>query len=343
MPAGLAPPPGPADQRAEEERSAGSPARAGLRGIVLPALVAVLVGCLFLVVQLSIATTATPRDLPVGVVGTAEQVARVRAEVAAAQPGALRLVEVPDADAAAEAVRRDEVRGALVLDGPAPGLLTAGAHGTGVTETLTAAFAPTAQRAGQQLAVTDVVPLTAQDSRGRALDHLGFAVVLGGFLFGITSYQVAPTLSLRLRLASSALFAVAAGVTGAVVGVVAFGAVPGSAVVVGGLVALLALAAGAVAALCLRLLGGVGTFVATAVLLILGAATGTGSEPAEYLPAWAAPLADVLPPGVAVQALRDAVYFAGDGVPRAVVVLALWSVLPFGAIALVDARARRRG
>ncbi len=342
MPAGLAPPPGPADQRAERERSEGSPARTGLRGIVLPALVAVLVGCLFLVVQLSIATTATPRDLPVGVVGSAEQVGRVRAEVAAAQPDALRLVELPDAAAAERAVRRDEVRGAVVLDGPAPELLTAGAHGQGVTETLTQALTPVVQQAGQQLTVTDVVPLTPQDTRGRAVDHLAFAVVLGGFLFGITSYQVAPRLSLRLRLGSSALFAVAAGLTGAGLAVLAFDAVPGSALVVGGVVTLLALAAGAVAAVCLRLLGGVGTFVATAVLLILGAATSTGSDPAEYLPAWAAPLAHVLPSGVAVQGLRDAVYFAGDGVPRAVAVLALWSVLPFAVIALVDAASRRR-
>jgi hypothetical protein len=343
VPAGLAPPPGPADQRAERERSEGSPARTGLRGIVLPALVAVLVGCVFLVVQLSIATRSTPRDLPVGVVGSAEQVAAVRAGVAGAQPGALRLVELPDAAAAERAVRRDEVRGALVLDGPAPALLTAGAHGQGVTETLTQALGPVVQQSGQQLTVTDVVPLTAQDTRGRAIDHLSFAVVLGGFLFGITSYQVAPQLSLRLRLGSSVLFALAAGLTGAVVAVEVFDAVPGPALGVGGLVALLALASGAVAASCLRLLGGVGTFVATAVLLILGAATSTGSDPAQYLPAWAEPLAHVLPSGVAVQGLRDAVYFAGDGVLRAGAVLALWSALPFAAIAAVDAASRRRG
>ncbi|MEX5718659.1 hypothetical protein [Geodermatophilus maliterrae] len=184
MPGGLAPPPGPADQAVEEERSTGSTARAGLRGILLPAVVAVLVGGLFLVVQMSISTTATPRELRVGVVGTAGQVDRVRAEVGAAQPGALRLVELPTAAAAEQAVRRDEVRGALVLDGPAPQLLTAGAHGQGVTQTLTRAFTPTAQRAGQQLAVTDVVPLSGQDTRGRAVDHTAFAVVLGASCSG---------------------------------------------------------------------------------------------------------------------------------------------------------------
>ncbi|PRY49254.1 hypothetical protein LY71_10628 [Geodermatophilus tzadiensis] len=343
MPGGLAPPPGPADQTAEEERSAGSPAKAGLRGIVLPAVVAVLVGCLYLAVQLSVSTTSTPRDLPVGVVGSAEQVDRVRAQVEQAQPGALRLVALPDAAAAEQAVRRDEVRGALVLDGPAPQLLTAGAHGQGVTETLTGAFTPVAQQAGQQLAVTDVAPLVAQDARGRALDHTAFAVVLGGFLFGITSYQVAPQLALRLRLASSGLFAVAAGATGALLSRAVFDAVPGSAWTIGGLVALLALASGAFAALTLRLLGGVGTFAATAVLLILGAATSTGSDPAEYLPGWAAPLASVLPSGVAVQGLRDAVYFTGGGALRAVVVLALWAGVPFLVIAVLDAVTRRRG
>ncbi|MEX5718660.1 hypothetical protein [Geodermatophilus maliterrae] len=153
---------------------------------------------------------------------------------------------------------------------------------------------------------------------------------------------MAPRLALRLRLASSVLFAAAAGATGALLSLAVFDAVPGTPGVVGGLVALLAPASGAVAALALRLLGGVGTFVATAVLLILGAATSTGTDPAEYLPAWAAPLASVLPSGVAVQGLRDAVYFAGDEVLRAVVVLALWSVVPFLVIAAVDAVARRR-
>ncbi|WP_409329061.1 hypothetical protein [Trujillonella humicola] len=87
MPAGLAPPPGPADQAEEEERSDGSAVRAGLRGIGLPALVAVAVGALLVVVYLAAFPTADPHDLPVGVVGTDAQVADVSRALDRDRPG----------------------------------------------------------------------------------------------------------------------------------------------------------------------------------------------------------------------------------------------------------------
>lgn len=340
MPAGLAPPPGPADQ-SEEERSAGSPLRAALRGIGLPALVAVGVGALLVVVYLAAFPAAEPHDLPVGVVGSDVQVDDVARALDRDRPGALALERLDDAAAAERAVASGDVHGALVLGGPAPRLLVAGAHGQPVTQDLTDALGPAVPAAGP-LTVTDVAPLATGDERGRAIDHTAFGVVLGGFLFGITSYQVAPKLGLRLRLLSALLFAAAAGVIGATLSVTVFDALPAGWWAVAGLVALLALACGAAAALALRLLGAAGTFVATAVLLTLGAATSTGSYPAEYLPGWLEPLAHVLPPGVAVRALRGTAYLSGDGVGSGVVVLALWSALPFALIAALDAVTRRR-
>ncbi|WP_409329060.1 hypothetical protein [Trujillonella humicola] len=210
-----------------------------------------------------------------------------------------------------------------------------------MTQDLTDALGPVVRAAGP-LAVTDVAPLAAGDQRGRAVDHTAFGVVLGGFLFGITSYQVAPKLRLRLRLVSALLFAAVAGVVGATLSVTVFDTLPAGWWTVAGLVALLALACGAAAALALRLLGAAGTFVATAGLLTVGAATSTGSYPAEYLPGTLEPLAHLLPPGVAVGALRGAAYLSGDGVGTAVVVLALWSVVPFAVIGALDAAGRRR-
>lgn len=341
MPAGLEPPPGPADQAAEEERSDGSPVKAGLRGIGLPALVAVAVGALLVVVYLAAFPAAEPHDLPVGVVGTDAQVTGVERALERDLPGRLAPQRLDDARAAERAVTSGDVYGALVLGGPAPQLLVAGAHGQPVTQDLTDALGPVVQQAGP-LTVTDLAPLAAGDERGRAIDHTAFGVVLGGFLFGITSYQVAPKLRLRLRLLSALLFAAAAGVVGATLSVPVFDALPASWWTVAGLVALLALACGAATALALRLLGAIGTFVATAVLLTIGAATSTGSYPAAYLPGWLEPLAHVLPPGVAVRALRGTAYLSGDGVGSGVVVLALWSVLPFALIAVLDAVTRRR-
>jgi hypothetical protein len=166
--------------------------------------------------------------------------------------------------------------------------------------------------------------------------------VLGGFLFGIQSYSAAPKLPLRWRLVSILLFAVVSGTLVAWVADLRYAAVPAGYGTVAVLVGLLALSVAATSALVLRTIGSAGTFVTSLGLVVLGNATSTGSLPAEYLPPWLQPLSAVLPPGVAVRALRGATYFAGDGVARALWVLGLWSVVPLALIALLDA-VRRRG
>jgi hypothetical protein len=342
MPGGVAPPPGPPDASAEIERSGGSPTKAGLRAVLVPALIAVVVGTAFVAVFLAAFSDARPHDLPVGVAGPAPQVQQVRAALDDAQPGALRVVPLAGAPEAEQAVRRDDVYGALVVGGQAPTLLVAGAHGQGVTQTLTQAFGPVAQQAGGQLQVQDLVPLAAGDTRGLAIFYASFGVVLGGFLFGITTYQAAPQLPFGRRALSALLFAAASGVAVGLLADVAFGSVPAGFWTVAGLVALLALSIASTSALVLRLIGSAGTFVTSVGLLILGNATSTGNLPAEYLPGWLQPLASVLPPGVAVRALRGVTYFEGDGVARACWVLGLWCVVPAVLILLVDAVARRR-
>ena len=342
MPAGFSPPPGPADAATERERSRGSTGKSLLRGVGGPALVATLIGLAFVVVFLDAFHAATPHDLPVAVVGSPQQVGSVTAELAQAAPGHLAVRPVADEAAARAAVLHHDVYGALVLGGPAPRLLTAGANGQGVTTTLTQAFTPVAEQAGQQLQVQDLRPLAPGDTRGLGIFYGAFGVVLGGFLFGIQSYSAAPNLPLRWRVLSILLFAVVSGALVAWAADVLYAAVPAGWAPVAGLVALLALAVAAPAALVLRAIGSAGTFVTSLGLVILGNASSTGNLPAEYLPPWLQPLAGILPPGVAVRALRGATYFGGDGVARAVWVLGLWSVLPLLGIALLDAIGRRR-
>jgi hypothetical protein len=342
MPGGVAPPPGPPDEAAEIERSGGSRTKATLRAVLVPALIAVVVGTSFVAVFLAAFSDPRPHDLAVGVVGPAPQVQQVRTGLDDAQPGAFRIVPLAGAPEAEEAVRRNDVYGALLLGGQAPQLLVAGAHGQGVTQTLTAAFGPVAQQAGAPLQVQDLVPLVAGDTRGLAIFYASFGVVLGGFLFGITTYQAGPQLGFGKRALSALLFAAASGVAVGLLADVAFGSVPAGFWTVTGLVALLALSIASTSALVLRLIGSAGTFVTSVGLLILGNATSTGNLPAEYLPGWLHPLASILPPGVAVRALRGVTYFEGDGVARAYWVLGLWCVVPALLILFIDGVARRR-
>jgi hypothetical protein len=319
----------------ETQRSAGSPAAALARGVLVPALVATVIGLAFVVVFLDAFHAPVPHDLPVGVVGSPAQVEQVRTTLDAEQ---FAVRGLPDEAAARTALLHADVFGAFLPGTPAR-LLTAGANGQAVTQTLTAAFAPLA---GGELDQQDLQPLAPGDTRGLGIFYGSFGVVLGGFLFGITSYQAAPQLPLRWRVLSIGLFAVVSGALVAWAADVLYAAVPGGWGTVAVLVGLLALAVAAPSALVLRTIGSAGTFVTSLGLVILGNATSTGNLPAEYLPPWLHPLAELLPPGVAVRALRGAAYFAGDGVTRAYWVLALWSVVPLLLIAVLDARGRRR-
>ena len=337
MPGGFTPPPGPARHGVERDRSGGSVPAALARGVAGPALVATLIGLAFVVVFLDAFHAPVPHDLPVGIVGSAAQVDPLRSALDEQAPGRFAVQRLADEAAARAAVLHRELYGVL-LPGPPAQLLLAGANGQGVTSSLTEAFTPLA---GGQLQPEDLRPLAPGDTRGLGIFYGSFGVVLGGFLFGITSYSAAPRLPLRWRVLSLALFAV---VSGALVGwaaAVLYAAVPAGFGQVAVLVALLASAVAATAALVLRAVGSAGTFVTSFGLVILGNATSTGNLPAEYLPPWLQPLAGVLPPGVAVRALRGAAYFADDGVPRAWWVLGLWTVVPLLLIALLDAAGRR--
>ena len=342
MPGGLAPPPGPAEAGAETARSDGDPKAALLRGVLLPAVIAIVIGTVFVAVFLAAFHDPVPRDLPVGVVGSEQQVDQVRQAFAEQAPGRFAVSAVPDEAAAEDAVRHRDLYGVLVLGGGPPQLLTAGANGQGVAATLTGAFTPVAQQAGQQLQVQDLVPLADGDTRGLAIFYAAFGVVLGGFLFGIVSFQVAPKLPLRWRVLSVVLFGVVSGLAVALLADTGFGSVPAPFAEAALVVGLLATAIAATAAFVLRLIGAAGTFVTSVGLLVFGNATSTGNLPAEYLPSWMEPLAHVLPPGVAVRALRGASYFADDGVVPAVWVLAAWTVVPLLLIAVLDATGRRR-
>ncbi|MCZ2804012.1 hypothetical protein O2W18_02730 [Modestobacter sp. VKM Ac-2983] len=338
MPGGFSPPPGPAEAGVERERSGGSRTAALARGVGVPALVATLIGLAFVVVFLAAFHAAVPHDLPVAMVGSQQDVAAVTDALEERLPGRLAPRPLPDEAAARAAVRQADVYGALLLTGPQPQLLVAGAHGQGVTTTLTQAFQPITE----SLQVEDVRPLSPGDTRGLGIFYGAFGVVLGGFLFGINSYQAAPKLPLRWRVVSILLFAVASGLLVAWAAGVLFDAIPADFGVLALLVGLLALAVAAPAALLLRAIGSGGTFVTSLGLIILGNATSTGNLPAAYLPPWMEPLAGILPPGVAVRALRGASYFADDGVARALWVLASWSIVPLLLIAVLDAVRRRR-
>ncbi|UQX04678.1 ABC transporter permease [Streptomyces sp. RerS4] len=317
----------------------------GLKGVLLPVAVVLAIGTIFVSVYLAAFHAPRPHDLPVAIVGTAAQAHRLDAALEQAVAGGFEVRPYDDEAAAREALRQREVYAAYLpgRDSAGARLLYAGANGPSVTGTLTSAFAHTAPEGGAPPAAEDILPVSAGDTRGLSVFYAAFGLVLAGYLFGMMTYQVAPTLRLRRRIVSLTLFGALGGVIVALLtGDTGFGALPGSFTGTAVVTALMATAAGGATMAIVKWTGSAGAAIASVVLLILGNATSGGIMPASYLPGWLHPLAGVLPVGAGVRALQGMSYFDNDGLWSGLATLAVW-ILACGALLyLRDIRGARR-
>ncbi|MFI9208340.1 ABC transporter permease [Streptomyces sp. NPDC053253] len=316
----------------------------GARAVLLPVVIVLAIGSIFVSVFLSAFHAPKPHDLPVAVVGSTAQVDRVTGGLERALPGGFEAKHYADEDSARQAVQDRTVYAAyLIGDGTSAELLYAGANGPSVTSTVTGAFSGIAQANGDRLDQRDVAPASAGDTRGMSVFYAGFGIVLAGYLFGMMTYQMAPRLPFRWRMASLAAFSVLGGIAVALItGSLGFAALPGPFLGVAGVTALMAAAIGSATMVFLRLFGRAGMPLASVVLLIFGNATSGGTLPTAYLPDWLHPLSQILPVGVGVRALQGLSHFANDGLAIGITVLAAWTLAAAAALYWRDAHAPRR-
>lgn len=319
--------------------------RSGLKGVLLPVAVVLAIGTIFVSVYLAAFHAPRPHDLPVAVVGTAADADRLEAGLEHAIPGGFEMRPYGDEAAAREAVEHREVYAAYVPGrGPGGGqLLYAGANGPSVTATLTAAFAQAAPEVGPPPAAHDILTASAGDTRGLSVFYAAFGLVLAGYLFGMMTYQAAPALRFRQRIASLTLFGALGGIIVALLaGDTGFAALPGPFVGTAVVTALMATAAGGATMAIVKWTGSAGAAIASVVLLILGNATSGGVMPASYLPDWLHPLSSVLPVGAGVRALQGMSYFHSDGLWPGLAVLAAWIIACVALLYLRDLRDARK-
>lgn len=313
-----------------------------LRGAAVPLLVGLFIGSIFVSVFLAAFHDPKPHHLPVAVVAPPQVLAALQAQ-SANNGEAVDIRDYTSASTAESAVHDRAVFGAFIVDPQGPTLLVSGANGPSVTQTLQGVFTAAAKATGSPLTVTDVQPLRSGDSRGLSVFYGAFGVVLAGFLFGLTSMQLAANLPSLWRTGSALIFAALAGLVVAWLLQPVFGALPAPLFTTAAVVGLLALAVGGTTTALLKMFGPAGTFIAAVALLVFGNATSTGILPAQYLPGWLEPMTAILPVGVAVRALRGAAYFHNDGLTSGILILAAWAVgaaLLFAAAELVQSRRR---
>lgn len=264
-----------------------------------------------------------PHQLAVAVVGTPGETASISGT------GAFSLRQVPTVAAAEEAIRHQEVYGALVLASHPATLLVASAASPLVAQVLTKAFTAAAQPGGK-LTIRDVVPLPADDPRGVAAPYLVLGLLIGGYIGAMVigrliGMRSATARHLGLRLVVLACYAAIAGALGVILLGPVLGILHGNALAIAATGALIAFAVGCFTSALQTLLGLAGTLLSVITLVIIGnpAAGGGQIPPALMPPVWGW-LARVLPNPAGMTAIRSIEYFTGYGTGHAFVVLTLY-------------------
>ncbi|HSS61355.1 MAG TPA: hypothetical protein VLK30_07860 [Candidatus Limnocylindrales bacterium] len=267
-----------------------------------------------------------PHDIPVGLVGPAPAVQQISTAFGTNAPGAFRFTTYSfEADARSALDSRD-VDGVLVVGGPSPRLILAGAAGDAETGIITAALTNVFQAQGTTLELETVHPFASGDAHGLILFFVVVAVIISALVTQALLFGAAPTAGFTGRLAVVIVFAVLAGLT----------AMGGAAWIAGdygsgfwaatGLVVLAATAVGAAVAGSARLLGAAGLGLAALVVVLLDLVSSGGPAGSQLLPDFYRALAPWMPAGSLYSSLRGALYFDGAGTAGPIGVLAGWLV-----------------
>ncbi|MBO3749425.1 ABC transporter permease [Streptosporangiaceae bacterium NEAU-GS5] len=288
---------------------------------IQPIVTGILIGTAFLLVFLFALHHPSPRHVPVGVVGAPAGVVSTLNS-----GGAIDAVALRDEAQARDQVAKGEVDAAYVAGAPQAQLLVAGARGPLEVRTLSAIFTPIAEQSGATLKEEDVVPIDPDDPNGISVFYLIFGMTLGAFLFGQGVHAFGKMMPLARKVLQTVVFSAALSIIATAITVGWVGVLPGNALAVGGVMFLLAGSIGALTIAITTILGDIGVAVATIIALIFGTAVSGGAAPADFLPAGFGAFSSWLPPGAAVRALRDVVYYDAGAAFGPVLILLAWIV-----------------
>ncbi|MET7643872.1 ABC transporter permease [Streptomyces sp. NPDC005426] len=281
------------------------------------------------------AARTAPRDLPVGVAGSAPGADRLQQQLEQ-RDGAFEVHRYGSAAAARTAIEDRSVYGAVVVTPQGPELLTASAGGPAVAQLLHDAVTASAP-AGAAIPVTDVVAAPATDPRGSVLG----ASILPLAIAGVATGSAVTLLRLRGGRAATALLGVAT-----LVGVIAaaltdswLGVITGDWWSEAGALGLTVLAIGAAVAGLAALIGPAGVGIGALLMVLVGNPfSGVTSAP-ELLPRPVGTIGQWLPPGAGGSLLRSVAFFDGRAAGGAVWTLALWAAAGLTAV-LIGGRRR---
>jgi hypothetical protein len=300
----------------------------------LGALVVTLVSAVFIVAFIGGLHAPGPRSVPIGVVGSPAQAARLDATLSHQVPGAFTTGSYPTEAAARTAIDRRTVDAAVVPGPTAQRLLVAEAVSAAETNDIIKVFQAGAAKAHVALTVQDIRPLHTGDPQGLALLFFVVALLAPSLVFGnMLITRIGTRLNEFRHLAMIALYAVIVAAVALAIADAGIGALTGAPWGIFGIGVLLAFATAVMGAATTRWAGS----IAYAVLLLLYVPVGISSAGSTLGPRmitqWYANLGKALPPGAAQPAVRNVTYFSSNAIIDPLLILSAWALA--GVIALV--------
>lgn len=346
-----------------------APAPGGFRTLSRLGLAIAVAGALIQLVlavyYLAMAHSPSPHDLPVGVVGSAEQQAQAQQ---LEEDGQFEVESYDDAEALQQAIRERNAYGGVAFAGDAPTLYIASAASPSVANLFRAEYTEVYQQQVQEQVqslttagrpvpvatlaalttpppVTDVVPLPEDDSAGSSLGFVIQALCLGGSVASLALGRLRGLVERSaLRGVGHAALLVGYAVASAGVALLAmalFGVGDGADYVTlfWGL-ALISLAVTASTAAFVALVGPAGSLIGGLYFTVGLIISGTSIAP-EMLPRAGHAVGQLLPPGAGATVARDALYFPDAATGGAFAVLFAYAGLGLAVILLSNAAANR--
>jgi uncharacterized protein DUF3533 len=305
---------------------------AGAKRHLMAALgVALAVQALFVFSYVGALHSPKPHHVALGVVGSPAVPAAVEKQFS------LKTVSYASESAALHAIDERKVVGAFVASPTDAKLFVVPAAGPSAASALGAAFSAAAVALHRKIEVLQVHPLPKRDAAGIVSFLITMALVVGGYLSATMAMAFGGPSTQRTRAAALAGVAVLGGLLTCTIAGPILGAVPTSKFLTLWALFALVMAAVALATSALQtVLGPPGTLVVVVLFVIFGAPAAGGSVPASFLPGFWRTIGPYLPAGAGTTAVRNTIYFDGNAIAKALIVLMAYLLV--GAVVTVTAR-----
>lgn len=276
----------------------------------------------------------TPHELSIAVVAPPQVSPKLVAALESVPHKAVKAVTAVDEASAGARIRDQKLYAALVFD-PASTqdtLLVADARGPAAATAAERVVAALEKSQGRTVAIEDTIPLAEGDAEGLSSFYLVVGWCVGGYLvasiLGVSAgSRPANRDRAVIRLATLAMYSIAAGVGGALIIGPILNALPGSTWGLIGLGGLVVFGVGAITMALQCLFGIIGIGLAVLIFVVLGNPSAGGVFPPPMMPPFWRAIGAWIPNGAGTDVARSIAYFGGTNITVPLLVLAAWAVV----------------